>query len=203
MSSFEVILPNSENDFDAGCARVESCFASVSRRVAARASRLIPLAVATSVLVATACGGMKIRSPIARGSESATAAPAGPPATFVRSTSDAKSTRTVDVREGLKKEELFKTASDMLAEKYSVDVSDAHAGFLMTTWQSSVVKDGVPDLRYRTRVVIRFLGDQWKQVQVRAEANWQHGDEWDVGYDVALLEAVAADLKVRLGKRVN
>ena len=36
---------------------------------------------------------------------------------------------------------------------------------------------------------------------VRAEANWQRGDEWDVGFDVALLDQVTADLRAKLGKK--
>jgi hypothetical protein len=153
--------------------------------------------------ILTACGGVRLRSPISTGSEPAVTQPSSPPQTFIHSTADAKSTRVLDVRDGLKKDVLFKTASDMLAQKYTIDVSDPSAGFLMTTWQSSVVQNGVPDLRYRTRVVIRFLGAEWKQVSVRAEANWQRGDEWDVGYDVAALEAVSAELRSVLGKRVE
>jgi hypothetical protein len=45
-----------------------------------------------------------------------------------------------------------------------------------------------PDLRYRTRLTARFLGDDWKKLQLRHEANWARGDEWDVGYDVAQLD---------------
>jgi hypothetical protein len=40
-------------------------------------------------------------------------------------------------------------------------------------------------------------------VQLRVEANWRSegGDEWDVGTDIALLERMAAELRVRLGKQ--
>jgi len=56
-------------------------------------------------------------------------------------------------------------------------------------------------LRYRVRIIIRFVGDDWKQVTVRAEANWQRGDEWDIGYDSKALDDVATDLRTRIGKR--
>src|SRR5262249_604663 len=69
-----------------------------------------------------------------------------------------------------------------------------------TPWQAGTTREGAPDLRYRTRIVIRFLGDDWKQVTIRAEANWQRLDEWDIGYDSKLLEDVPTDLRVRLGK---
>lgn len=140
------------------------------------------------------CSRLQLRSPIA-------AAPGGPPSAFVQTTSDVRTTRVIDVRGDVTKAAAFKAATDVLTQKYSVDVSDPHAGFLMTPWQASLVRNGVPDLRYRTRVIIRFVGDDWKQVSVRAEANWQHGDEWEIGYDSSVLDDVANDLTARIGKK--
>jgi hypothetical protein len=125
----------------------------------------------------------------------------GAPTSFVPSTSDAKTTRIVVVRDGLTKQALFRTATDYLAQKYSVDISDPNAGFLMTPWQATLSRDGVPELRYRTRIVLRFLGDDWKQLAVRAEANWLRGEEWQFGFDSALLDSVSTQLTTRLGKR--
>jgi hypothetical protein len=102
------------------------------------------------------------------------------------------------------KQQLFRAVSDWLSQKYSIDVSDPRAGFLMTPWQASYLRDGLPDLHYRTRVIIRFVGDSagdWRQVSARAEANWQVGDEWDIGYDQQLLEDVLVELRTRIGKR--
>ena len=70
----------------------------------------------------------------------------------------------------------------------------------MTPWQATLARDGVPELRYRTRIILRFLGDDWKQLTVRAEANWLRGEEWEVGYDAALLDSVSTQLTGRLGK---
>jgi hypothetical protein len=123
------------------------------------------------------------------------------PPTFVKTTSDARITRLIDVREGMTKAALFRAASDLLTAKYSVDVSDAKAGYLMTPWQASYNRGGAPDLHYRTRIIIRFIGDDWKQASVRAEANWQRDDEWDIGYDTQLLEDVVVELRTRIGKR--
>lgn len=123
------------------------------------------------------------------------------PPTFVKTTSDARITRLIDVREGMNKAALFRAASEFLSAKYSVDVSDAKAGYLMTPWQASFTRGGAPDLHYRTRIIIRFIGDDWKQVSVRAEANWQRDDEWDIGYDTQILEDVVVELRTRIGKR--
>jgi hypothetical protein len=125
----------------------------------------------------------------------------GAPTSFVPSTSDAKSTRIVMVRDGLTKQAAFRLATDYLSQNSTVDVSDPNAGFLMTPWQATLARDGVPELRYRTRIILRFLGDDWKQLRVQAEANWLRGEEWQFGYDAALLDSVSTNLTTRLGKR--
>jgi chromate reductase len=165
----------------------------------------IPLVV---VLVAAVLGGCShpatgpVTAPVPTNvTPSKPAPPPPPPPTFVKTTSETRTTRVIDVRDGLTKQQLFRTVSDWLAQKYSIDVSDPHAGFLMTPWQASYLRDGLPDLHYRTRVIIRFVGDDWKQVSARAEANWQVGDEWEIGYDQTLLEDVVVELRTRIGKR--
>ena len=152
--------------------------------------------VAGALLVATClsgCSRHKIRSAIA--------AAAGPPGTYERSTADSRARRLLEVREGLAKPALFKAVSDFLAENFTVDVSDLNAGFLMTPWQASLLREGAPDLRYRTRIIVRFLGDEWKQVSVKAEANWQREDEWEVGFDSKLLDSVTTEVRNRVGKK--
>jgi hypothetical protein len=140
-----------------------------------------------------ACSGVRIRSPIATAD--------GPPSTYVHSTADSRSRRVLEVRDGLAKPALFKALSDYLSESFTVDVSDPTSGFLMTPWQASLLRDGVPDLRYRTRVIVRFLGDEWRQVSVKSEANWQRGEEWEVGFDTKLLDTVTAEVRNRVGKK--
>ena len=152
--------------------------------------RLAAIAVVFGI---SGCSHLRLQSPIA-------AAP-GPPPSFVPTTSDVRSTRVIDIRDGVSKTAAFKAATDLLKQRLSIDVSDLNAGFLMTPWQSGFIRNGVPDLRYRTRIIIRFLGDDWKQASVRAEANWQKsGDEWDIGYDTKALDDVANDLRARIGK---
>lgn len=128
-------------------------------------------------------------------------APPPPPHTFVQTTSDVRATRILDVRDGMAKAALFRAVNDFLSQRFSIDVSDQRAGFLMTPWQAGTTAQGAPDLRYRTRLIVRFLGDDWKQASVRAEANWQRGDEWDIGFDLKLLDDISAELKNRIGKR--
>lgn len=133
----------------------------------------------------------------------AACASSGPraPETFVRSTADARTTRVIDVREGLSRATALRTLTDVLSTKYTVEVTDARAGFVMTAWDASLVRDGVPDLKYRTRFVAQFVGEDWHKLQLRHEANWARGEEWDVGYDAAQLDSVAAELRLKLGRR--
>lgn len=130
------------------------------------------------------------------------AAPLAPaPASFVRSTSESQVTRTIDVREGLSHAQAMRLLTDALGQRYTVEIVDARAGFAMTAWQASLQREGVPDLRYRTRVSGKFVGDDWRRLLLRNEANWQRGEEWDVGYDAAQLDSVTTDLRVKLGKK--
>src|SRR6185437_1516036 len=179
----EVIIPKAADRFNADVRLVDESTRELVRGFLAAfgewTRRMSVVAVVLVALGLGACSHVKLRSPIATG-------PAldGPPPTFVQTTSA-----------------LFKEASDLLTQKFSVDVSDPKAGFLMTPWQSNFMRGGVPDLHYRTRVIIRFIGDDWKQVSVRAEANWQHADEWDIGLDSKLLDDVANELAARVGKK--
>jgi hypothetical protein len=140
-----------------------------------------------------------LASLVACASAPTTGGGAPPPVTFVRSTAESRATRTIDVREGLQKAQAMRLLTEGLEQKYVVEVTDPRAGFVMTSWQASLLRDGVPDLRYRTRITAKFLGDDWRKLQVRDEANWARGEEWDVGFDVVQLDSVAAELQARLG----
>ena len=122
------------------------------------------------------------------------------PASFVRTTADAPAMRSIDVRDGLSKQTAMRSLTDALSQRYVVDVVDPRAGFAMTTWQASLIRDGVPDPRYRTRFVARFV-DEWHALQLRSEARFTRTDEPDVGYDSAQLDSVATDLRAKLGKK--
>ena len=107
----------------------------------------------------------------------------------------------IAVREGLTHTQAMRLLTDALGQYYTVDVADPRAGFAMTAWQASLQRDGVPDLRYRTRVTGKFIDEDWRTLQLRGEANWQRGEEWEVGYDAAQLDSMANYLRTRLGKK--
>jgi len=161
--------------------------------------RFPPLLLACALIACTTSGS---QGP----SSSTTTSPApvqnpGAPATFVRSTAEAPAMRNIEVREGLTHQQAMRMLGEALSQRFVVDVVDQRAGFVMTTWQASLSRDGVPDLRYRTRFVARFV-DDWRALQLHSEARWAaHGDEADIGYDKAQLDSLAADLRVKVGKK--
>jgi hypothetical protein len=126
---------------------------------------------------------------------------ASPPPSFVQTTAELRATRLVEVRDGLTRADAMKLVADALGRRYVVEVVDPNAGFTMTAWRASLSRAGVPDLRYRTRLIARFLGDDWGRVQLRGEANWARGDEWDIGYDAAQLDTASRELRERLGPK--
>jgi hypothetical protein len=166
----------------------------------------LPAIVLTFGLVA--CGGTGKATTAPTPAEAVAAATistanATAPATFVRSTAESQVTRSIDVRDGFTHSQAMRALIDALSQRFTVEVQDPRAGFAMTAWEASLLRDGVPDLRYRTRLTARFLGDDWKKLQLRHEANWARGDEWDVGYDVAQLDSVTTALRAKLGKKAT
>jgi glucose/arabinose dehydrogenase len=160
--------------------------------------RFPPLLLACAL---TACVTSGSQHPSSSSTTSASPAPSsGAPASFVRTTAETPAIRNIDVRDGLTHPQAMRTLTDALSQRHVVDVVDPRAGFVMTTWQATVSRDGVPDLRYRTRFTARFV-DDWRSLQIRSEARWARGDEADIGYDSAQLDSLAADLRVKLGKK--
>jgi hypothetical protein len=122
----------------------------------------------------------------------------GAPSTFVRLATEAQISRTIPVKNGGAASS-WRTLTEYLSASHTIAVRDQSAGFAMTAWEATLAREGVPDLRYRTRLVVSFVGEDWKQLNIRAEANWKEGDEWQVGYDRELLDRVTAELAARLG----
>ena len=124
-----------------------------------------------------------------------------PPATFVHSTAESRNTVVIDVREGLSRPAAMRALTDALGVNYTVEITDPRAGFAMTAWAASTAREGVPELRYRTRFVAQFMGEDWRKLQLRQEANWARGQEWEVGFDAAQLDSMSMELRAKLGRR--
>lgn len=158
------------------------------------------LACALGACALSACASSGKAGPSPAAGNAATPGGGLAPASFVRTTADAPATRSIDVRDGLSRQAAMRGLTEALSQRYVLDVVDPRAGFAMTTWQASVIREGVPDPRYRTRFVARFV-DEWRALQVRSEARFTRGDEPDVGYDSAQLGALVGELRAKLGKK--
>ena len=153
------------------------------------------------VSLLAACAGAK-GAPVPVPAPTLAPAPApAPPATFVRSNAEGQVTRMIDVREGLTHAQAMRTVTDALGQRFTIEAVDPRAGFVLTAWQASLLREGVPDLHYRTRLTARFMGDDWRRLQLRGEANWARGDEWDVGFDAVQLDSVNTDLRAKIGRK--
>lgn len=159
--------------------------------------RLPPLLLASALI---ACATSAKPVPSERPAPVATSGSGLAPASFVRTTADAPAMRSIEIRDGLSRQTAMRTLTDALSQRYVVDVVDPRAGFVMTTWQASLIREGVPDPRYRTRFVARFV-DEWHALQLRSEARFTRGEEPDVGYDSAQLDSLTNDLRAKLGKK--
>lgn len=124
--------------------------------------------------------------------------PDGAPASFVRLGLESGTSHTIQVRDGLTRAAAWRALTEYLSQRHTIAVRDQNAGFAMTAWEASFTRDGVPDLRYRTRVVATYLGD-WRQLHVRTEANWKDGEDWQVGVDRELLARTVGELQSRVG----
>ena len=159
--------------------------------------RLPPLLLACT-LVACASTGKSGASP--EQGRVATPGSGLAPASFIRTTADAPAIRSIVMRDGLSRQAAMRSLNEVLSQRYVVDVVDPRAGFTMTTWQAGLMREGVPDPRYRTRFVARFV-DDWRSLQLRSEARFMRGEEPDVGYDSAQLDSLANDVRAKLGKK--
>lgn len=158
-------------------------------------SRMRTTLLIAAVALATATSGC------ARNARGAGVGPStGAPDSFLRLAPESQTSQTIDVREGLARAAAWRGLTDFLEERHTIAVRDQAAGFAMTAWEASLTRDGVPDLRYRTRLVATYVGD-WRQLHIRAEASWKEGDEWQFGVDRTLLASTVAELRTRIGTR--
>ena len=177
----------------------------VTRSLRRLAQLTLPFATLVPVLGAACASSPRVQPTQSARPVPVSTTPVSAPPTFVVSTSDLRTTRIIQLRDGFTKQTAFKAASDALTAlsgKFTIDVSDPVSGFLMTRWQATFTRDGVPELRYRTRIILRFLpqDSDWTELSIRAEANWQRGEEWEIGFDEKLLEQVTTELATKLGK---
>jgi len=129
-----------------------------------------------------------------------------PPATFVKTYDEPGMWKSIEVKEGMEKQDLWRTIVDALAHQFDLEVIDKDSGYVRTSWKYTYIQQGLVNQNYRSRIVLKVLGEDWKIVQVKCESNWlEEGGMgrpagWILGYDSKLLEDVYGDLQGRIGR---
>ena len=123
-----------------------------------------------------------------------------PPKSFLKTYDEPGVWKTVDIRQDLDKGKAWRDLVDTLSQKYDLEVLEKESGYLRTSWKYTYVRGGEISSRYRSRIVVKLLGDPWDKVQVKCESNWLEDQGWIMGYDIRLLEDVYGDIQGKLGR---
>ena len=89
---------------------------------------------------------------------------------------------------------------DTLSQKFDLEVLQKDAGYMRSAWKYTFYKGGKVSERYRSRMTVKLLGTPWDRAQIKCESNWLKGDEWEVGYDEAILDDVYKDIQGKLSR---
>ncbi len=104
---------------------------------------------------------------------------------------------SVEIRDGVKPEDAWNSALDLLARKFDMEVLSKDNGYMRTVWLNSWTGQLRED--YRVRVTVKFSPD-YKKVDIKSEANYQSGAGWVMGSDSALLQTLKTDLMGTVGR---
>ncbi len=128
------------------------------------------------------------------------------PESFIRTYDEPGIWRSFEVRKNLTKENLWRTIVDAISVNYDLEVIEKESGYLRTSWKFTYVEEdwwggGITD-RYRSRIVLKFVEEDWKILRVKCESHWMDPNKksWVMGYDKLLLEDVFGDLQGRIGR---
>jgi len=128
------------------------------------------------------------------------------PDTFIRTYDEPGVWKSIEVKEGMSKDELWRTVVDAISQKFDLEVIEKESGYLRTSWKFTYIESGfrgggVSD-RYRSRIILKFTEENWKILRVKCESHWLDSgrSSWIIGYDTLLLEDVFGDLQGRLGR---
>ena len=130
-----------------------------------------------------------------------TAGCAKPPKSFLRTFDEPGTWKTIEIREALSLDETWRIVVDLMSQKFDLEVLEKDSGYLRTSWKYTFVIRNKVCARYRCRIILKFLGQDWGKVQVKTDAEWREKDGWLTGIDTRLLEEVYGDLQGRASRR--
>ncbi len=124
-----------------------------------------------------------------------------PPRDFVESHDESNIWKNIEIRDGLDKDELWRIVVDATSQQFDLEVLDKEAGYMRSSWKFSSIGAGERRDSYANRISIKFVGTDWKTLQLKCEAEWNHPKEgWIMGYDTRFLKDVFSQLQGRVGR---
>ncbi|WP_394699437.1 hypothetical protein [uncultured Desulfobacter sp.] len=127
-----------------------------------------------------------------------------PPGTFIKSFDESGIWKTIEVRENLDRDELWRLMVDTLTQKYDLEVVQKDSGYIRTSWKHTYVRNGAVIQNYRSRIVVKTVGEDWGKVQIKCESNWLDNRQgWLLGYDTRLLADAFSDIQGKIGRVVR
>jgi len=100
-------------------------------------------------------------------------------------------------------QEIWRRVIDILSEKYDLEVMDRASGYIRTAWQNRLTDEDVGK-NYRSRVIVKMLGNFWHTAKLKTETQWREDDDeaWVTGYDKVFLEEIYKDMQGRIGTSI-
>lgn len=109
--------------------------------------------------------------------------------------------KNIEIRDGLEKNDLWRVVVDAVSQQFDLEVLDKESGYMRSSWKYSSIGRGDRADSYGNRISIKFLGDDWKTLQLKCEAQWYDPKEgWISGYDTRFLKDVYSQLQGRVGR---
>jgi hypothetical protein len=124
--------------------------------------------------------------------------------------------RSLVIREGIKKDDLWKVTLDVISSELETEVMKRKKGYLRTLWKIKYRKldSNSDEEKYRSRIILKFRHKSWRKLRIKCESQYwgkrlwfgmtrkameKTEKEWIKVYDTELLDSIYMELKRRIG----
>ena len=105
---------------------------------------------------------------------------------------------TMPLREGLTGDQAWRRATDVIARKFELEMTDRDAQYTRSSWKYTIPVSGKEAKWYRTRVLFMVQSDQ-SVFRLKVEAQFGGEGKWINGYDTNVLENMKQDINAIIG----
>lgn len=103
----------------------------------------------------------------------------------------------IEIRNGVSDEDAWSKVRDILIRKFDLEVIERNDGYLRTGWLYTWTGEYRSD--YRVRITAKYQFSE-KKVELKTEAQYGQGGQWNQGYDTGLLSLIKSDIMGAIGK---